>query len=174
MVEKIDVALILFATFSLGSSFVSLAYDITRPPPKHTLIGDSTAEQNHLEVSMLLERIEGEVRGDRLEIRLTLRNVGGDDYMREMRMPLFDLLLCSESGAPVAKWSDDRNLTKALLRIHIAPGERFIETKIWDFKERADINCNVPELNPGKYQLSGVWMGGPIIMTTPVKLEIKP
>ena len=174
MVKKIDIALILFAAFSLGSSVISLACDITRPPPKHTLIGDSTVEQNDLEVIMQLERIEGEVKGDRLEIRLTLHNLGEDDYTREMRMPLFDLLLCNESGAPVTMWSYDRNLTKALLRIRIAPGESFTETKIWDFKDHADVHCNVPGLSPGKYQISGVWMGGPMIMTTPVNLEIKP
>ncbi|UCD44371.1 MAG: hypothetical protein JSV27_09605 [Candidatus Bathyarchaeota archaeon] len=100
MVEKIDIAIILFATFSLGSSFASLAYDITRP-----------------------------------QRALTLSNVGEGDYTREVRMPLFDLLLCNESGVPVGKWSDSRNLIKAMLRIHIAPGESFNETKIWDFKE---------------------------------------
>jgi len=160
------------AFFSLASCAVHLAYRLNAKPPALSYVGASAGTNGDLEVTLLVEKIEERQQGNRFLFKLTLKNRGEADYARKMELPLFDLYVYDERGEQVAKWSEGQEFPDYVLPIILFPGEVFTETKVWAPVITVPENGDKELLKNGRYELSGIWLGGPTVETGVVSLMI--
>ena len=160
------------AFFSIASCAVHLAYRLNAKPPALSYVGTSAGTNGDLEVTLLVEKIEERQRGNRFLFELKLRNRGEEGYVRKMVQPLFDLHVYNEKGERVAKWSESQGFPDYILPIILFPGEVFTETKVWAPVITSPENGNTELLKNGRYELSGIWLGGPTVETGVVSLMI--
>lgn len=160
------------AFFSLTSCAVHLAYRLNAKPPALSYVGTSASTAGDLEVTLLVERIEERPPGDRFLFELTLRNRGEAGYARKMELPLFDLYVYDERGERVAEWSEGQEFPDYILPIILFPGEVFTETKVWAPVITGPENGDKELLKNGRYELSGIWLGGPTVETGMIRFTI--
>jgi hypothetical protein len=125
-----------------------------------------------LSVMFSVKDEEGRV-GDDFIFEFTLTNHGEADYVRRIGLPFFDIEIHDENGIQVVRWSDGRQLRRNLFLIMVKPGDDFTETKVWDLAAFGPDSGEMEPLGGGRYWLSGVWLGDPIIETgkNPLKIE---
>ena len=139
--------------------------------PTFIIGGESEGRLGGLSLAFSVEDKIGKV-GDEFMLELTLTNNGEEDCAWRIGLPLFDIMIHDENGSPIARWSDGRKFPGNLFLIHLTPGEEFSETKVWDL---ALFNHDTGEMEPldkGRYWLSGVWLGDPVVETGRIRLTV--
>ena len=139
--------------------------------PSFTIGGVSERTVENLCLVFSVEDEEGKV-GDEFVLEFTLTNHGEADYVRRFGLPFFDVRIHDEKGIQVARWSDGRQLPRNLFLIQVTPGDEFSETKVWDLAAFNPESGEMEPLSEGRYWLSGVWLGGPVIETGKIPLKI--
>jgi len=127
--------------------------------------------QEDLELSITLNKTVVLV-GDSVKIVLTLRNNGNKNVTFWMGPPFFDVYLYDLNDQLVAKWSEGKAFPAYIMEITLQPGETFSKTLDWnlpsyDYKSGGSI-----PVKPGKYRISGVWLGQPRIETAKIPITV--
>ena len=139
--------------------------------PSFVIGGVSEGSVGGLSVVFSVEDEEGRV-GDEFVLEFTLMNHGEEDYVRRMGLPFFDVRIYDENGIQVARWSDGRQLPRNLFLIQVRSGCEFSETKVWDLAVFDPGSGEMEPLGEGRYWLSGVWLGDPVVETGDIPLTI--
>jgi len=139
--------------------------------PLFIIGGVSEVSVGDLSVVFSVEDEEGKV-GDEFVLEFTLTNHGEADYVRRIGLPFFDVRIHDENGIQIARWSDGKQLPRNLFLIQVTPGDEFSETKVWDLTVFNPDSGEMEPLSEGRYWLSGVWLGDPVIETGKIPLTI--
>jgi hypothetical protein len=139
--------------------------------PSFTIGGVSEGTVENLCLVFSVEDEEGKV-GDEFVLEFTLTNHGEADYVRRIGLPFFDVRIHDENGIQVARWSDGRQLRRNLFLIQVAPGEGFSEAKVWNLALFNPESGEMEPLSGGRYWLSAMWLGDPVIETGKIPLTI--
>ncbi len=139
--------------------------------PSFTIGGVSEGRVGDFSVVFSVDDENGKV-GDEFALEFTLTNHGEADYVRRIGLPFFDVRIHDENGNLIARWSDGRQLRRNLFLIQVTPGDEFSETKIWDLTVFNPDSGEMEPLSEGRYWLSGVRLGDPVIETGKIPLTI--
>lgn len=167
-----DIALAFLVFFNLASCAIHLAYRLNAQPPALSYVGASAGTTGDLEVTLLVEKIEERQQGDRFFFKLTLMNREEAEYVRKMALLLFYLYVYGERGERVTKWSDGQELLDYILPITLFPDDVFTETKLWAPVITSLENGEIKPLKNGRYDLSGIWLGGPSVETGMISITM--
>lgn len=168
--DNLPIALLIF--FSLGSFLAISTNDMYPPPLSRTFLDDSYGMHGDLEVYMSIEKIEGRRFKNEVIITLVLRNEGLGGYTRILRQPVFDVMVYDTNGSFVLKWSGCHEMLDLSIPVHLEKGEQFSVVKSWDLNVLNIKDENNKPLPPGRYYLKGAWLGGPIIETRLITVNI--
>jgi hypothetical protein len=139
--------------------------------PSFVIGGVSEGSVGDLSLVFSVENEEGKA-GDEFVLEFTLTNHGEADYVQRIGLPFLDIRIHDENGNQITRWSDGRRLPRNLFLITVKPGDDFTETKVWDLAAFNPDSGEMEPLGEGKYYLSGVWLGDPIIETGKIPLKI--
>jgi len=134
---------------------------------------DHTARgwQGDLELSITLNKTVVLV-GDSVKIVLTLKNNGNKNATFWMGPPFFDVYLYDLSDNLVAKWSEGKAFPEYIMEITLQPEETFSKTVDWNLSSYDYENGGFVPVKPGKYRVSGVWLGQPPIETAKIPVTV--
>jgi hypothetical protein len=90
--------------------------------------------------------------GERVNITLTLKNVGETNATITFTPPLFDVYYCTSEGC--FRWSDGMYFIQVVLEFTIRPGENHSETLEWNLYQYSHGQFRPPK--PGTYYLVGL------------------
>ena len=139
--------------------------------PFFTIGGVSQGRVGELGVVFSIEDSNRRVM-DEFVLEFALKNYGESDYVQRIRLPLFEIKIHDENGIQIASWSDGRRFRENFFLISLTPGDEFTETKAWDLKVYNSTSGEMEPLGVGRYWLSGVWLGNPVIESGKILLTI--
>lgn len=90
--------------------------------------------------------------GEKINITLTLKNVGETNVTITYTPPLFDVYYCTPGGC--FRWSDGMYFVQVMLQFTLKPGENYSDTLQWDLYQFVNGEYHPPK--PGTYYLSGI------------------
>ena len=172
MNRKVDCNLALLTLFSLGFIILVLTNDMYPPPLSRTHLGDSEAKYGDLTISMKIEGIDGKRFENKYIITLILRNEGFESYSRDLRQPVFEVYVYDFSGTFVTDWSCCNEMLDLPIPVHLDRGDEFIEVKSWFGSALDTLDCDIKPLPMGRYYIKGAWLGGPIVETGLITVDI--
>jgi len=127
--------------------------------------------QGNLELSITLNKTVVLV-GESVRIVLTLKNNGSKNVTFWMGPPFFDAYLYDLNDQLVAKWSEGKAFPEYVMEITLRPGETFSETVDWNLYSYDYKGGGFIPVKPGKYRVSGVWLGQPRIETAKIPVTV--
>jgi hypothetical protein len=138
--------------------------------PSFIIGGVSEGSVGGLSVVFSVEDEEWRV-GDEFVLEFTLTN-HDEEYVRRIGLPFFDVRIHDENGIqifPLERWEA---LPRNLFLVQVTPGDEFSETKVWDLAVFNPGSGEMEPLGEGRYWLSGVWLGDPVVETGNMPLTI--
>jgi len=90
--------------------------------------------------------------GEKISIKLTLKNVGLGPVAFTYTPPLFDVYYCTSEGC--FRWSDGMYFIQVILQSTLGPGENHTQTLQWNLNQFREGVFNPPK--PGTYYLFGL------------------
>jgi len=127
--------------------------------------------QGDLELSITLNKTVVLV-GDSANMVLILKNNGSKNVTFWMGPPFFDVYLYDLNDHLVAKWSEGKAFPEYIMEITLQPGETFSKTVDWNLYSYDYKGGGFIPVKPGKYRVSGVWLGQPRIETAKVPITV--
>jgi len=90
--------------------------------------------------------------GEKINITLTLKNVGETNVTITYTPPLFDVYYCTPKGC--FRWSDGMYFIQVVLQFTLKPGENYSDTLQWDLYQFVNGEHHPPK--PRTYYLLGI------------------
>ena len=90
--------------------------------------------------------------GEKINITLTLKNVGETNVTITYGPPLFDVYYCTPEGC--FRWSDGMLFIQMVLNLTLEPGETYSDTLQWNLYQYVNREYRPPK--PGTYHLFGI------------------
>ncbi len=165
--RRIFVLGIILACLTLGAGVIG-AWSLLQGTQNHTAGGQKT----DLGLSMIVDKTSI-FAGEAIEFAFILKNKGDKNVSFWIGPPFFDVYLYNLDDALIAKWTDGRAFPAYIEKITLKPGENFSKTIEWNlYSYNQETECFIP-VKPGKYRISGVWLGEPHIETSKIDITVK-
>jgi len=172
MKYNVDFPIAVIIFFGLGSILAVSTNDMYPPPLSRAFLCESEGGHGDLVVSMELEKVDGRRFENTYIITINLRNTGNEPYSRDLRQPVFDIQTYDTNGSLVSEWSSCNEMLDLPIPIHLEKGQEFTEVKSWEPNALDPQDGTINPLPPGRYYLKGAWLGGPIIETGLISVDI--
>lgn len=140
-----------------------------------TFLQQLPVEEGGLKLSIAIDKAEI-ITGEGLGITLTLTNKGDEEVKFMVGPPFFDIYLYDQEGKLLTKYTDGRAFATYVKEIALKPGESFSQTITWDLAIFKPETEEFIPLQPGEYNLAGIWLGDPSLESerVPVKIRTQP
>jgi hypothetical protein len=117
-----------------------LAFNVQRVEAEDNLLLEMNVDQTTMNI------------GEKINITLTLRNVGETNVTVTFTPPLFDVYYCTPDGC--FRWSDGMYFIQVVIEFTLETGQSHSETLQWDLYQYSHGQFHPPK--PGTYNLSGL------------------
>jgi len=124
-----------------------------------------------LKLMMVVEDMEIQME-EIISFNLHLANLGEKNLTQWMGLPIFDLYIYDTDGKLLTRWSDGRAFIEIVQHFELSSGAEYSERIEWEIRVVNPDTLKPLPLKPGKYKISGIWLGEPKIETSMIDLRV--
>ena len=165
--KRIFVYGVILACLTLGAGVIG-AWSLFQKTQNHTAGG----QKGDLGFSMTVDKTSI-FAGEDISFTFILKNKGDKNVSFWMGPPFFDAYLYDSNDVLVERWTDGKGFPEYIERITLKPGEDFSKTIQWNLYCFDHETGGFIPVKPGRYKISGVWLGEPRIETSRIGITVK-